>query len=253
MALFTDGPVSAIEDLAAQDSQVLDVANVEGIDLTRKLALAQEAIAIDLEAVMRRPGIGPGMPGLYHLTHVAVTPPLRLWHTYRTLEMVYGDAYYSQLNDRYANKRDHFSGLGKWAHERLLLTGIGIVPRPVPRAQAPDVEPAAGSVPDGTYYVTMAWLNAAGEEGASAIPAVITTTSSGFTAQPKPSNAAASAAGWNVYAGAGPDSMVRQNAQPVAVGAIWTQSTALATAGSAPGHGQPPSWFHALARIIQRG
>jgi hypothetical protein len=131
MALFTDGPVSAIEDLAAQDSQVLNVAGVEGIDLTRKLAVAQEAVAIDLEAVLRKHGGGPGIPGAYRLSHVAVTPALRLWHTYRTLEMVYGDAYYNQLNDRYANKRDHFSGLGKWAYERLILTGVGIVPRPL--------------------------------------------------------------------------------------------------------------------------
>ena len=28
-----------------------------------------------------------------------------------------------------------------------------------------------GNLPDGTYYVTMAWINATGEEGASAIPA----------------------------------------------------------------------------------
>ena len=34
MALFTDGPASSIEDLAAQDSQVLNVASSEGIDLT---------------------------------------------------------------------------------------------------------------------------------------------------------------------------------------------------------------------------
>ncbi|HLH19246.1 MAG TPA: hypothetical protein VKX45_18635 [Bryobacteraceae bacterium] len=259
MALFTDGPVSAIEDLAAQDSQVLNVASVEGIDLTRKLAAAQEAVAIDLEAVLRRPGVGPGLCGPYRLTHVAVTPALRLWHTYRTLEMVYGDAYYNQLNDRYANKRDHFSGLGKWAYERLILTGLGIVPRPVPRAQVPDVEPAAGAVPDGTYYVTMAWLNAGGEEGASAIPAAITTTASGFTVQPKPANdgpfpdGQGCVTGWNVYAGAAPDAMVRQNAQPIAVGATWTQTAAVVTVGSAPGRGQAPSWFHAVPRIIQRG
>ena len=29
-------------------------------------------------------------------------------------------------------------------------------------------------LPDSTYYVAMAWMNAAGEEGASAAPAVIT-------------------------------------------------------------------------------
>ena len=99
MALFTDGPASNIEDLTAQDSQLLNVANSEGIDVTVKLALAQEAIGIHLEGLL---GEGPHRS----LRHVVVTPPLRLWHTYRTLESVYRDAYNSQLNDRYAGKRD---------------------------------------------------------------------------------------------------------------------------------------------------
>jgi hypothetical protein len=246
MPLFTDGPASTIEDLAAQDSQVLDVASVEGIDLTRKLALAQEAVAIDLEAVLRRSGRHS-----VHLDGVVVTPALRLWHTYRALELVYGDAYYNQLNDRYSAKRDRFADLGKWAHERLILTGIGVAPRPVPRAATPDVTVVPGAVADGTYYITMAWTNSTGEEGAAAIPAVITTSGSNFIVMPKPAPAAA--ASWNVYAGPGPDAMVRQNDQSIAPGAAWTQPTMVRASGSGPGCGQPPSYFHALPRIIQRG
>jgi hypothetical protein len=49
MALFTDGPASNIEDLAAHDSQLLTIAKSEGIDVTVKLALAQEAVGIELE------------------------------------------------------------------------------------------------------------------------------------------------------------------------------------------------------------
>ena len=45
--------------------------------------------------------------------NVVVTPALKLWHTYRALEMVYGDAYNSQLNDRYAGKRDQFHERGE--------------------------------------------------------------------------------------------------------------------------------------------
>ncbi len=246
MPLFTDGPASTIEDLAAQDSQVLDVASVEGIDLTRKLDLAHEAVAIDLEAVMRRTG-----SGFTQLDHVVVTPALRLWHTYRALELVYGDAYYNQLNDRYASKRDRFADLGKWAHERLILTGVGIAPRPVPRAATPNLAAASGAVADGTYYVTMAWLNSTGEEGGAAVPAVITTTASSFTVTPK--TAPSAAAGWNVYAGPAPDSMVRQNDQAIAPAATWTQPAMVRATGSAPGCGQPPSYFHSLPRIIQRG
>lgn len=246
MPLFTDGPASTIEDLAAQDSQVLDVASVEGIDLTRKLALAHEAVAIDLEAVMRRSGSSP-VP----LAHIVVTPALRLWHTYRTLELVYGDAYYNQLNDRYASKRDRFTELGKWAHERLILTGIGLTPRPVPQAATPDVALTPGSIPDGTYYVTMAWVNGTGEEGAAAVPAVVNTVASGFTVSPKP--APSVAVGWNVYAGASPETMFRQNDEALAPDAAWAQPTLVRASGSAPAGGQQPSYFHALPRLIQRG
>jgi hypothetical protein len=173
-----------------------------------------------------------------------------MWHTYRTLEIVYGDAYYSQLNDRYAKKRDQFGLLSKWAYERLIMNGIGITPRPVPQAATPDVEAAAGAVPDGTYYVTMAWTNTAGEEGVSATPAVITTSSSGFFVRPAGSQ---SSSAWNVYAGSAPESMTRQNGSPIAAGAVWTQSSALTTSGSMPGRGQAPSYYHALPRVIQRG
>jgi len=54
MALFTDSPVSSIEDLSAQDSQLLDVASAENIDVTRKLALAQEEVGLELSALLTR-------------------------------------------------------------------------------------------------------------------------------------------------------------------------------------------------------
>lgn len=262
MALFTDGPASTIEDLAAHDSRILDVASGENIDLTRKLALAQETAAMDLEAALGRGtrmtsghfGCGPAIAGPHRLENIVVTPALRMWHAYRTLEMAYGDAYYNQLNDRYAKKRDQFALLGRWAYERLILTGIGITPRPVPRARTPDVEPAAGAVPGGTYYATMAWTNAAGEEGASAIPAAIAVTSGGFVVTPKPGWTGQEAyPTWNAYAGATPDAMTRQNSAPIAAGTAWTQSTALTTGGSAPGRGQAPSYYHVVPHVIERG
>src|SRR5512133_261080 len=125
MPLFTDGPASGIEDLAAHDSQLLNVASAEGIDVTAKLRLAQEAIGIELEGLLR----DSGAPGL---RHVVVTPALRLWHSYQALEAVYRDAYNNQLNDRYAGKRDQFRELGIWARERLRMFGVGVAQRPVP-------------------------------------------------------------------------------------------------------------------------
>src|SRR6516164_5839448 len=108
MALFTDGDVSSIEDLRGYDTQLLDVANTEGIDVTRKLKLAQDEIAAEITAMLSRRAWfkAPLDPG-----RVVVTPPLKLWHMFLSLELVYRDAYRSQLNDRYAGKRDEFRGM----------------------------------------------------------------------------------------------------------------------------------------------
>src|SRR3954466_15401550 len=171
MALFTDGPAAAIENLAAQDSQLLNVANAEGIDLTVKLGLAHEGIGLELEELLQR-------GSSFRLCQVVVTPALRLWHTYRTLESVYRDVYHSQLNDRYAAKRDQFRELSKWAYNRVLQAGVGIALAPVPQAFGLALEETAGGLAGGTYYASMSWI-AGGEEGASSPPAAIEVTAGG--------------------------------------------------------------------------
>jgi hypothetical protein len=259
MALFTDGPASSMEDLTAQDSQLLDVASVEGIDLTQKQALAQEELALELNALLTR--LSPADQLFRHapdsnLGSVVVTPALKLWHTFRSLEMVYSDAYNSQLNDRYAGKRDQFHTSAKWAYEMLVAAGIGVASVPVPRAAIPTVTAAAAPppgipLPDGTYYVTVAWVNAGGEDGASAVPATIATTGSTLLVEPAGAPPK-TAAGWNVYVGTGPDSMALQNGSPIAIGQTWLQPAAVA-AGRPPGPGQRPSYLKPVPRAIQRG
>jgi hypothetical protein len=254
MALFTDGPVSSIEDLTTLDSQLLDVASSEGIDLTRKLGAAQDDLGVELTVLINKLRFADqtfwmgAVPGL---DSVVVTPPLKLWHTYLSLELVYRDAYNSQLNDRYSGKRDQFHELAEWACEKLIQTGVGIATRPVPRAATPRLTAIAGGLPDGTYYVSMAWVNAISEEGASAAPAVIAIASSALQVQPgdPPENAV----GWNVYIGGDAESMILQNQCPIGSGAMWQQTAALATAGRAPGIGQAPTYLKPIPRMIQRG
>ncbi len=262
MALFIDGPASSMEDLAAQDSQLLDMASVEGIDVTQKLALAQDELALELDALLTRLSRADQSFRLApqpHLGSVVVTPALKLWHTFRSLEMVYSDAYNSQLNDRYAGKRDQFHLRAKWAYETLVAAGIGVASVPVPRAATPVVVAAPGPapgtpLPDGTYYATIAWVNSAGEEGVSALPATVATTGSSLLVQPVGAGAAPpqTAAGWNVYVGAAPDSMALQNGSPIAIGQTWLQPAALA-AGRPPGPGQRPNYLKPVPRVIQRG
>jgi hypothetical protein len=255
MALFTDGPPCSIEDLSAQDSQLLNVANVEGIDVTQKLELAHEELGLDLYTLLTRMSYVDQLLWISpkpQLDTVAVTPALKLWHAFRTLEMVYGDAYNSQLNDRYAGKRDQYHERAAWAKDKLSQNGLGIVQTPVAKARTPEVESAVGAIPDGTYYVTMAWVNHTGEEGASAEPAVITATGSTMAVQTSgavPRNAT----GWNVYVGAAPDAMARQNAVPVPTGQQWVQPSSVNSAGPQPGRGQKPSYLQPIPRMIQRG
>ncbi|HWB86046.1 MAG TPA: hypothetical protein VG675_18025 [Bryobacteraceae bacterium] len=254
MALFTDGTVSSMDDLTAQDSQLLDVASNEGIDVTRKLALAQAELGLELEAMLGRLA-GFDQPFWCaqppSINQVVITSPLRLWHVYRTLELVYRDAYNNQLNDRYGAKRDQFHELGRWAWEKLILAGVGIAADAVPQAATPLVTAAAGSLADGTYYVTSSWVNREGDEGASATPAIFMTSENTLLVQP--GVAPANAVGWNVYVGTTPEAMVLQNATAIDVMQSWIQPGALVTVGRGPGAGQTATYMRAIPRAIQRG
>jgi len=159
MALFTDGAISSIEELAGHDTQLLTVASVEGIDVSRKIALAQEEISVEVTGLLGRHSAPPA------LQQVVVTAAIKLWHAYRTLELVYRDAYHSQLNDRYAGKRDEYQTLVHWAYNHVIQSGLGIAADPVRRASPPQVMPSAGILEEGTYYVSVAWINGSGDEG----------------------------------------------------------------------------------------
>ena len=242
MSLFTDGTMSTIDDLAAHDAGLLDVASTEGIDVAKKLTLAQDDLELELTGLL---------PACDRLSNVVVTTALRLWHAYRSLELVYSDAYNSQLNDRYMGKRDQFRHMAVSHRERLMEAGAGMASIPVPRAMTAVLAAAPGSLPDNIYYATAAWVNRANEEGASAIPAAIATSSSSFSARLGP--APANATGWNVYVGMDPDSMALQNSSPLGIGAVWVQPVWISATGRKPGCGQVPSYVQALTRIVQRG
>lgn len=254
MALFTDGCISSLEDLIAQDSQLLDVATVEGIDVTRKMASAQEEIGLELITLLNRlhfTGQQFWLPPQPSLEDVVVTTVLKLWHTHRALEMVYSDVYSSQLNDRYGAKRDRFHEAARGAYEKLIQIGIGMVSNPVPQAKPPQVFAIPGTLPDGIYYVTMTWLNTSGEEGASAVPAVILLSAS--TLQIQPAAPPLAAASWNIYAGHTPEGMVLQNSSPIPAGETWIQTGGLAQTGHLPGRGQEPNYVKSIPRVLLRG
>ena len=249
MALFTDCAVTSIEDLRGHDTQLLNVATVESIDVTRKLALAHEELSIEVTGMLGRLKQA-GQLSAPTVEQVVMTPPLKLWHVFRTLEMVYGDAYNSQLNDRYGGKRDEYHERVKWAYNQAILSGLGIATDPVKQAATPVVRASAGGLTDGAYYVAIAWTNAASEEGASSVPAMIQVSGSSFAAE---TSAPPKVTGWNVYSGTSLATMTIQNPQILAPGQTWLQPDTLSTTGRRAGSGQAPSYWATVPRTIQRG
>src|SRR5450432_3511722 len=159
MALLTDGTISSIEDLSAYDSQLLTVASSEGINVTTKLLLAKDELLLETSGLLARMS-GWGASGWIGqaawptstnstraVRNVVITAPMKLWHTFRALEMVYRDAYNSELNDRYGRKRDEYAARARWAYEKLIESGLGMVWKPMPVAATANLQVAAGGTP----------------------------------------------------------------------------------------------------------
>ncbi len=252
MALFTDGNVSTLENLSGEDTGILDLANTEGIDLSVKLALAQDELAIELGSWLARSRASSPCDGPPTLQNIVITPPLRLWHTFYTLALVYRDAYYNQLNDRYLAKWNEYKEQMKWASGMLFQAGAGMVWDPIPAADAPALAAVSGTQPAATYFVAMAWLNARGEEGAAGAAASLSTASQ-HVIQVTPKNIPSNAKAWNVYAGLGTESLTLQNAAPVDRAQVWVEPNTGLVAGRAPGSGQDPNSYRVLPRMLQRG
>ena len=262
MALFTDTLISTLDKLAAQDTAVLDVASAEGIDATVKLSLAQNEVGAELLASGARSPFSPTSssiwwPGMIltsslQLGSIVVTPPLQMWHTFHTLELIYRDAYYNQLNDRYLGKWNAYKDLSKWAAGLLSQTGVGIVADPVPIAQTPQITAVSGTLRAATYYAQISWLNSRAEEGLAS-PVSSAATPDNSSLQVTPSNPPANAVGWNVYIGTSIDTIAVQNTAPIQTNQPWALPPAGLAAGRTPGTGQAPNYFRQLPRYLQRG
>jgi hypothetical protein len=249
MALLLDVPGVSPEELAAHDGSLLETAAAEGIDLGKKVLLARDEIALELSAMLRQatPSIGGGDP----VAGVVVTPALRLWLVFRSLELVYREVSNRQVNDRYQGKWKEHRELAKWAGRLLSEIGIGTVTNPIPQAAAVGATRVAGALASGVFYLRSAWTNAEGDEGAPGPEtAVVVEGGDGIlvTAGPPP----AMAAGWNLYAGTDPLRLVLQNSSPIATTESYTVTT-LVSGTREPGQGQAPQQYHHLRGVMQRG
>ena len=254
MALFTDGSSVSVNDLAQQDSGLLDVAQAAGINVTAKIVLAHDELAADLQLWLDRwRGFAEE---LWHphlgLDQVIATPQIRRWENLQALALFYRDAYFTQLADRYQPKWDEYARLTRVAYDRFVAAGMGIVNDPVRQATPPILGSVTGPQKGGMYYASIAWLNAAGQEGAASAPSSITFPDGNLmtiSAPAPPSNAI----GFNVYAGASLDALYRQNSAPLPPGGSFTYVPGAVTSGELPGTGQNPDFIRPLVRTIPRG
>ncbi len=246
--LLTDTPAIEIEDLADHETSILDTASTEGINLTVKIGLARDEVGLQMQS--RFPQLGLVNIGLMN---VVITPALRLWLIFHTLEIVYRDAYHNQLNDRYKAKWDEYKDLSTFASGLLFQIGIGTVVAPVPQADHPRLRLVPGSLTPAKYFVQVAWRNVSGEEGNPSQMTALDVTA-GNTLHVQAVNPPSNAASWNVYAGATPDNLFLQNPTPLSPSASWTApGPALLTSGPQPGTGQQPVFLSSAPRILLRG
>ena len=259
MALYTDGSISNLSDLRDQETGILDTAHAESVDLTTKLRLAQEEIGVEVVAFLLDHGAGVGSEeSLRRLSNVVITPALKQWHTFHTLELIYRDLYYNQYNDRYAEKWKEYGRLARAVAVLLFDTGVGIASNPVGRAAPPELNWTPGSLSAETYCVRVSWVTAAGTEGgASEAVALLTAEGSQLVVTPPAQPEGCATAGWNVYVGGGPESTpdetALQNDEPLAPDSTWTMPGTGLRAGRGPSDGQSPDLYVKVSRTFRRG
>jgi hypothetical protein len=254
MALFVDGPSATIDDLTDHDSGLLEVAQTCGINVTTKLRLGHEEIESDLQLWLRHPR--PAMEVVWGATlrieQVVATATLSRWEAMQALALVYRDAYFSQLVDRYQTRWDEYSRLTRAAYERFIASGVGLVGDPVHQAAPPALASVPGPQTGGTFYASVAWVNAGGQEGAASVPSSIAIADGNLmtvSALIPPANAAT----FNVYAGASLDSLVLQNDVALPAAVSFTYVPGATNQGRVAGTGQVPDFVRPLTRTLLRG
>lgn len=248
MALLIDGPASKIEDLEAVDSSILETARNENISLTAKRDVARQAMELELAVFLLRTGnIEAG--GGSQLGRVVVTPGLKRWHVLRTLAEVYGDAYNSQLNDRYLGKWKSFKEMARETADLLMELGVGLVSNPAMKATVPRVSVVPGAGTGGTYFVRAAWRNSSGESGASSDVAVIE-VEPGEVLTVEPGEVPGGCTGWDVYVAVGTEETRRQNEFPLPLGSSWSLPEGGVIVGPSAPEGQHPEYFVRKRRVF---
>jgi len=256
MALFLDGPACSIDDLLDEDSGLLGTAQTVGINVTAKLRLAMSEVQSELETLLLRlqSSTGTGLILPPAIGQVVVTPDLSRWEKMQALTMVYRDASFTQLIDRYKGKWDVFTKLTQAARDQFIANGIGLVTDPMPKATLPVLGTVSVTGPQigGTFYACVTWVNGAGQEGSPSDAGSIAVAANNrmtVMAMAPP----ASAVGFNVYVGTVLAMMTLQNGTVLPVGTSFTNVPGGSSSSQLPGSGQKPDFVKPLPATIMRG
>jgi hypothetical protein len=247
MALWNDGSSPTIADLQKYESDILQVATVEEIDLSRKLEIARGIISSDLRDFLRRQ---TGVEGSA-LEDVVVTEPLHRWVVMMTLQLTYRDAHYRQLAERYKGKWTEYSEQARQARRDCYEYGVGRVRRPLGRPSAPKLlVSSGGGTAAGTYYFRVSRVGTGGVESeASEAAAVRLDTAANLEVQFSDENQAGE--GWHVYGGGFEDQLSRQSTAPLAFASKW--AVLAMQSGKKPSDGQAPDLYIRQRNLLWRG
>jgi hypothetical protein len=246
MALFVDGPACTIDDLTDQDAGLLEVSLSTGINVATKIRLAVEEIRTDLQLWLQRSQFSQDT----RVGQIVVTPSLKRWETMQSLALVYRDAYFSQLVDRYQAKWNEYAKLAGESRENLVARGFGLVNDPIPQAAPPLLSTVTGPQTGGTFYASVAWVNSAGQEGAASLASSISVADGllmTVAAPVTPNNAV----GFRVYAGSLVDMLLLQNDVVLPVGTVFVYVPGQITQGRLAGGGQEPDIEQPMARMLR--
>ncbi|MCS7024728.1 MAG: hypothetical protein NZV14_07990 [Bryobacteraceae bacterium] len=246
MALFTDRAVPSVQELLKYDANLLEIGSAYNLDSAEKLNIAREQVATEIEAFLRRERLGVS------LGSVVVTEPLRRWVMERALALIYRDAYYGQLHERYRAKWLEYDKLARETKRFVYENGLGCVRNPIPRAMRPVVTVTTGLLPAGTYFVRMSWVGTGGQTGHASEVATVTLTAPGGLLI-SPASVPDGVSGWHVYAGELEDKVRKQNSGALGIPGSWQVEGPELGEGDPPSAGQDPDFFVTASNGLQRG
>jgi hypothetical protein len=259
MALFTDAQLITLDDLLPFEASLVQVASSHEIDVDQKIGLAVGAVAEKLLLLLHDTGMSDPQwlaRRVIGLSTVVVTPPLRRWLCCESLTKFFAEAYNVQLNTRFEAKWKQYQDETRSAADQTIQAGIGIVFKPLPKPQMPQVSVQQGNAPAESLYVQTCWLDSQSNEGAlSPINGLVANNQSTITVQMAEGELQAppAAQGWNVYVGSTVNEITRQNGNPLTLGSTWSLPATGIVDGPQSSGGQVPNCVVPISRQIRRG